>query len=611
MNFSSQENDIDLYSVLNLERTATTPEIQKAYKSLSRHFHPDKRRLAAEKEHAEAIFVRIKQAHDVLTDRVLRFAYDNGGMIVVEIVKRSAAKAGMDEDDGPDDPEQQQENNNNSQEHDDENYYEAIRRAKSRSAALKLVRQILRAYEHHQASTHRTPLEVSLTQNQCFNRMAPHPPYLGSEATVMRLDARQPITKQMDLSVNCTTHVQRTSTAALTTQVGVGFRPDVATQWHAFCATSTRGVMPQVTMQTSRRLFDKSMVTVGAGGSLAGYQTWACTLASSRVILLGSLLGRHSTAEDAKLHASWRLGLGLATGHLQALMAQVRTSHFPQWTVRMGLGGPMLKVSYNHAAEHSFRCTWSWHWLWYKAKITKEEPLDDYWSLRYGVKYDYRGALMGQPWSLVLHLHSDEWTLRMPIDLIYGSEWPVATVLSFLAASWLENFLESYANNKTESTTFAASNAAVTAASNPFRQVVERVGQRKRLEESRSNGLVFLTAVWNDFAASAREDVTDLLQYWTRQGQLRLATTRARWSAPWVDRDDVSTAENAWWRWWWTLSQKLLKRYWWREGPLEDSLYVRYQYRGKVYEVELHSDQEEIVFPHPKATLMGEAGTVL
>ena len=605
MNNASLEDDIDLYGVLNLERTATTPEIQKAYKSLSRHFHPDKRRLAVEKEHAEAVFVRIKQAHDVLTDRVFRFAYDNGGMVVVEMIKRSAAKAGMDHDDADENNNNENQENNHHQGEDanDENYYEAIRKAKSRSAALKIVRQLLRVYEHHQASTHRTPLEATLTQNQCYNCMAPHPPYFASESTTMRLDSSQPINKQMDFSINCTSQVQRTSTAALTTQVGLGYRPDVASHWHAFCAASTSGATPQVTIQTSRRLFDKSLVTMGAGGSLkqkGGWQTWVGTAASSRVILLGSLLGRPATADDVKLHASWRMSLGLATGQLQSLVATVRTTHFPQWKVRLGLGGPLLKMSYKHAAEHSFHCTYSWHWLWYKAKITKEDPLGDHWSIRYGVKYDYRGLLVGQPWSLLLHLHSDEWNLHMPIDLIYGSEWPATTVLTFLAASWLDEFLETYnTSNKSETTT-----NHVMGTTDPFRQVVQRVGQKKRLDEARREGLVFLTAVWNDFAASSREDVTDLLQYWTVDGRLRLATKRARWSAPWVD---VAAEES----WWWGLFQTLLHRYWKREPPLEDSLYVRYQYHGKVYEVELSSDEEEINFPHPSATLMGDAGTVL
>lgn len=623
MNNATLHDEIDLYSVLNIPRTASTPEIQKAYKSLSRHFHPDKRRVASEKQDAQAIFVRIKQAHDVLTDRVLRFAYDHGGMIVVEMVKRSAAKTSADSDDNDNPDNQDQENNNNDDDHSDENYYESIRRAKSRSAALKIVRQLLRAYEHHQALSHRTPLEATWTQNSCYNSFAPHPPYLASESTTMRLDCSQiPVNKQMDVSLNCTTQVQRTSTAALTTQVGLAYRPDVATAWHAFGAASTTGAKPQVTIQTSRRLLDKSMVTVGAGGSLAGsgLSTWACTLASSRVILLGSLIGRPSTAEDVKLHASWRLGLGLATGHLQSIMAQIKTTHFPQWKFRVGLGaggdgGSLIKVSYNHAAEHSFHCTYSWHWLWYKAKITKEEALDDYWSLRYGVKYDYRGASLGQPWSIVLHLHSDEWTLRLPIDVVYRSEWPVTTVLSFLAATWLENFLEAYAtsNNKMENAWTSSRVATTTTTTSPFRQVVARVGQQKRTKEAKSQGLVFLTAVWNDFGASStrEEDVTDLLQYWTVEGQLRLATSRARWSAPWTDQSTPTRQTGWWWRWWTLSSKQLLQRYKrWREPPMENSLYVRYQYHGKVYEVEIHSDQEEVVFPHPQATLMGDAGTV-
>ena len=239
--------DIDLYGVLKLERSATTLEIQKAYKSLSRNFHPDKRRTAAEKETAEAIFVHIKQAHDVLSDRVLRFAYDHGGMIAVEMVKRSQAKASQEAD-------EDEKENKGADDEDNENYYEEIRKAKSRAAALKIVRMLVRAYEDHQTSTKRTPLESTLTLNQCYHRYAPHPPYLASESTVMRLETSQPISKQMDLSINCTSQVQRTATSAITTQLGLGYRPDVATQIHAFGAASTGGALPTVTLQTTRRL---------------------------------------------------------------------------------------------------------------------------------------------------------------------------------------------------------------------------------------------------------------------------------------------------------------------------------------------------------------------
>lgn len=607
--------DIDLYGVLKLERSATTLEIQRAYKSLSRHFHPDKRRTAAEKETAEAIFVRIKQAHDVLSDRVLRFAYDHGGMIAVEMVKRSQTKAG-----GGDDPdEEDNKENNNTDEEDTENYYEEIRRAKSRAAALKIVRMLVHAYEEHQSSTQRTPLESTLTLQQCYHRYAPHPPYLASESTVMRLETSQTLTKQMDVAINCTSQVQRTASAALTTQVGLGYRPDGATQMHLFGAAGTGG--SSLTLQTTRRLYDKSLVTVGAGGSLAGGSSgWNGTLASSRVLLLGSLLGgnnhgskRHqqqSRREPTKVNASWRLGVNMVTGELQSLMAQTRTLHFPQWRIRLGLGGggPLLKLTYNHASEHSFHCTYAWHWLWWRAKLTKEDAIDDNWTIRYGVKYDVRGAVVGQPWSLVVHLHSDEWTLRIPVDLVYRSEWPATALLSFLAARWVEDWLETY------TTTVGGSGGAPSqpTAHHSFRDVMERVAHTKRAAEERSDGLVFLKAVWKEFAATSSskdEDVTDLLQFWTCQGQLHLATYRARWSAAWVPHATEETAGSWWWRW----LQRLVRR--WRGGddvaPLEDSIYVRYQYRGKVYEVELPGDETELVFPHPRATLMGDAGVVV
>lgn len=54
----------DYYSTLNVPATATTDEIQKAYKSLSKIFHPDRLRAtsADESELAQETFVRIKSA---------------------------------------------------------------------------------------------------------------------------------------------------------------------------------------------------------------------------------------------------------------------------------------------------------------------------------------------------------------------------------------------------------------------------------------------------------------------------------------------------------------------------------------------------------------------
>ena len=608
----TRNNSIDLYGVLRLERTATTLEIQKAYKALSRHFHPDKRRGVDQQERAQATFVLIKQAHDVLVDRVLRFAYDHGGMVAVEMVKRSQARRrNEEEEEGETDPDENEPD-------DEENFYEAIQKAKSKAVALKIVRRLVRAYEQHQQSTQRTPLETNLTIQQCYHRYAPHPPYLASESSILRIESSQPVTlwsspqsqhSQMDVSLNCTAQVQRTSAAALSAQVGCGYRPDGATQVHAMMGSSTAmNAVPQLTLQTTRRLWDKSLLTVGAGGTFAGRATWACTIASSRVLLLGSLLGKRSTADDVKLHASWRCGLALANGQLQSLVAQVRTTHFPQWKLRLGLGGPLVKVTYNHAAENSFHCTATAHWGRWKAKVTKEDALDDTWSLRYGLKYDTRSVLLlGQPWSVLLHFHSDDWTLHLPIDLIYGSEWPLSTILSSLLLQILDEVWDNYSTNRKLGGTATGTGTADSDRTSAFRDIIHSVAERKRQQESDTKGLVFLSATWNGFAQAAPEDVTDLLQYWTVDGSLRLATARSRWSSPWVYAQSETLPE------WWKRCQDFVKLWYarWKAVPLrEDSLYVRYQYSGTVYEVEIQGYAEELVFPHTRATAMGDASRV-
>ncbi|KAI0049744.1 DnaJ-domain-containing protein [Auriscalpium vulgare] len=68
-------NAADLYKVLEVSRTASEQDIRKAYKKLSRKYHPDKNQDAG----AEDKFVEVAHAYEVLSDSTKRQIYDRHG----------------------------------------------------------------------------------------------------------------------------------------------------------------------------------------------------------------------------------------------------------------------------------------------------------------------------------------------------------------------------------------------------------------------------------------------------------------------------------------------------------------------------------------------------
>ncbi len=66
----------DYYRVLGIERGASAEEIQKAYRSLARKYHPD---IAEDKDAAKQKFQEVQQAYDVLSDEKKKQMYDRYG----------------------------------------------------------------------------------------------------------------------------------------------------------------------------------------------------------------------------------------------------------------------------------------------------------------------------------------------------------------------------------------------------------------------------------------------------------------------------------------------------------------------------------------------------
>merc|ERR1719326_2241423 len=77
----SNEVDTEYYKILGIEKTASEADIKKAYRKAALQWHPDKN--PDNKEQAEAMFKKVAEAYEVLSDPDKKRLYDLGGMDAV------------------------------------------------------------------------------------------------------------------------------------------------------------------------------------------------------------------------------------------------------------------------------------------------------------------------------------------------------------------------------------------------------------------------------------------------------------------------------------------------------------------------------------------------
>ncbi|VDN06243.1 unnamed protein product [Thelazia callipaeda] len=82
---NQDEDDLDLYAILNVPKEATIDEINKSYRQRCLIFHPDRHSDPKEKGNAEKFFLKLRRAYETLSDPKLRAIYDTVGLQGIEL----------------------------------------------------------------------------------------------------------------------------------------------------------------------------------------------------------------------------------------------------------------------------------------------------------------------------------------------------------------------------------------------------------------------------------------------------------------------------------------------------------------------------------------------
>ncbi|KAK4106348.1 DnaJ-domain-containing protein [Parathielavia hyrcaniae] len=95
MDGSSADEDIDLYALLGVDKSASPNDIKKAYRKLALQHHPDKVPEEIRPE-SEAKFKAITQAYEILRDEEKRHLYDTHGMAAFDPSRGGAGGSEVD-----------------------------------------------------------------------------------------------------------------------------------------------------------------------------------------------------------------------------------------------------------------------------------------------------------------------------------------------------------------------------------------------------------------------------------------------------------------------------------------------------------------------------------
>jgi curved DNA-binding protein CbpA len=449
------------YTLLGLRPDCTLEQVQRSYKLLSRVFHPDKaglsstaagiaRSLSHELDDSDDdTFIELQRCVEVLSDRILRLAYDMGGTAAVLLLQQrysqsspssqhseEASSASSARYDGGRSRKKQDANDENDARGSgggtQNPLYVSMSNAASEEEAVRLLLRALAEFRHDekQRELHRkrqgrgvSQLDMSI---QCplagweresaglsvtaKKSMAPH----GSVAATASHRLQHRGLGQISAGLGCEylrheAWPSRSSSSASTSHRS-GTSSYAADAWFVLGSRLIKDIWgltlpsPNWSFRTTRELSSGTVVAAGLSGNLLQKQSWNYSVTSYRYIYLFSRdeSSQSDGSSRAQLQALWKCGVQAATGRLGFLVAQLRTAdpEAAQCHARFSLTSPYpLKVECRQAAHNTpagglaVSVGVGWWNLWRKLKVTWCQRLGrGRITVRYGIKYDGRAA---------------------------------------------------------------------------------------------------------------------------------------------------------------------------------------------------------------------------
>lgn len=572
----------DPYAILKVDRDASDAMIQSSYKTLSRTFHPDKHPPGPTRDSAQAVFVKFKNAHEILTDPVLRQVYDNHGHDGIRIVKINMHSS------------------------DTQTLYPTLlafhqlgQKTKARDHMAKVLQQSKIEREDH-AIQIRTAMEFpcSLQSTALFgegHEPVSLPELSGASISVSTAAASD---SKWDMSVGINSSVKK-GIGSASGSINVGYKPQQGTQISSNVDISDA---VRFSFGTKRVLASHTMIT-----------TTARTMPNSKTLALSVV--SHRDLWHNMFRGTCALGMGSDMAmHYGLLSLTTLSDEYPTCTVKLNIGINHYPLKFSAKQDFDggtktgyLSVGWGPKGVEWKAIMSRS--LTAYAQCSMGIQH---ATSTGLTW--LLQAERGSFTFRVPISITTITNpayWSTLTYYSLLTLL-VDDIIGDIIHDSTDDIIKPASRDIVDidSACEKTKQDAEQqlvfmqpTAEKNTERERQCNGLIIYQARY--FVHQGQSlDATTQLQFWVQNSTLHLPSGSKSFLMgfyPLVQPTRKRQHRTSWLRGWLTTETS--------DPTPMPQLQVRYTFGDETYEITVN-DTDELVLPNSNATLLGAKGTV-